>query len=37
MVYVKQAMTSMLLLSLIDIVFTPNDVKTISISIVILH
>ena len=32
MVYVKQAMTSTLLLALVAIVFTPNNVKTISIS-----
>ena len=36
-VYVKQAMTSTLLLALVVIVFTPNNVKTISIFIVILH
>ena len=37
MVYVKQAMTSKLLLALVVIVFTPNNVKTISIFIVILR
>ena len=37
MVYVKQAMTSTLLLALVAIVFTPNNVKTISIFIGILH
>ena len=37
MVYVKQAMASTLLLALVAIVFTPNNVKTISIFIVILH
>ena len=33
MVYVKQAMTSTLLLALVAIGFTPNNVKTISIFI----
>ena len=37
MVYVKQAMTSTLLLALVAIVFTHNNVQTISIFIVILH
>ena len=37
MIYVKHAMTSTLLLALVAIVFTPNNVKTISIFIVILH
>ena len=37
MVNVKQAMTSKLLLTLVAIVFTPNNVKTISIFTVILH
>ena len=37
MVYVKQAMTSTLRLAVVAIIFTPNNVKTISIFIVILH
>ena len=37
MVYVKPAMTSTLLLTLAAIIFTPNNVKAISIFIVILH
>ena len=37
MVYVKQAMTSTLLLALVATVFTPTNVKTISIFIVILN
>ena len=34
---ILQAMMSMLLLALVAIGFTPNNVKTISIFIVILH
>ena len=34
MVYIKQAMTLTLLFGLVAIVFTPNNVKTISIFIV---
>ena len=37
MVYVKNAVTSTLLLALVAIVFTPNDVRTTSIFIVNLH
>ena len=37
MVYVKQVMTSTLLLALVAIIFTPNNIKTISIFILILH
>ena len=37
MVYVRQASKSTLLLALVAIVFTPNNVRTISIFIVILH
>ena len=33
----KQAMTSTLLLALVAIVFIPNNVKTISVFMVILH
>ena len=36
-VYVKQAITSTLLLALVAIVFTSNNVKSISIFIAILH